>query len=515
MPASGPGPGSASDARRAARFVVGLILVTTALRLLLASWLGLSVDECYTVVMGRRLSLGYFDHPPMMYWLAGLASRLAQSEAPWVVRAPFTVLFAGTTWLVFRLGCRLFGPRAGALSALLLNLALFFTVCAGGWVLPDGPLLFFSAAAALCFARAVPCPRGHGLLPWLGFGVFGGLALLSKYHAVFLLGGAGLHLLLAPAARHWLRRREPWLAVLAIVAVFSPVVVWNARNDWASFRFQGGRASVLTEAQSSPLLDSIGGQALWTTPWIWIPVLGALWGAVRRAGRDDRRLLLVCLGFPPILFFTGLSAFGVRGLAHWPMPGYLFLLPLLASSLNERLKEGEPWARRWLVGSAIASLLLVVGLAIHARNGWISDLAPRLLSRGDPTHDLIPWEALREPLARWGQPAPGLLVAGSRWSEAARLAHLLGAGVPVTSLAEDPRGFRFLTPESEQFGRDLLLITSRRDRVHEPMVAYAPYFERIRALGIVPIRRGQRVEFLLSVYIAERLRVPIPENRRR
>jgi hypothetical protein len=108
-----------------------------------------------------------------------------------------------------------------------------------------------------------------------------------------------------------------------------------------------------------------------------------------------------------------------------------------------------------------------------------------------------------------------LLVAGSRWSEAAKVAHLLGPEVPVTSLAEDPRGFRFVWPESQQLGRDMLLVTSRRDRVNEPMVAYAPYFERIRALGSVPIRRGRRVEFLVSVYVAEHLRVPIPEQRRR
>lgn len=513
-PTSGDGDDRRAD-RVAARRVLGLIAVTAALRLLLGAWLGLSVDECYTVVMGRQLELGYFDHPPLMYWLAGITSRLSGSEAPLVMRAPFVVLFAGTTWLVFRLSSLPFGPRAGAASALLLNLVLFFTVCAGGWVLPDGPLLFFSVAAVLCLARALPGPPGTTRRQWLGFGLLAGLALLSKYHAVFVLAGAGLYLLLSPSARHWIRRPEPWLALLVAAAVFSPVLLWNALSGWASFRFQGGRAGSLAEGQGSPLFDSVGGQALWTTPWIGIPLLGALLGALRRGRSHDARLLLACLGALPIGFFTGLSALGVRGLAHWPLPGYFFLVPLLGAALSERLQAQAPWPRRWLAGSTLASAALILGLALHAKSGWISELAPRLFARGDPTHDLIPWEALRAPLARWGQPTPGVLVAGSRWSEAAKLGHLLGPGVPVTSLAEDARGFRFVWPESRQLGRDMLLVASRRDRVSEPMLAYAPYFERIRPLGSVPIRRGRRVEFLVSVYLAERLRAPIPERRRR
>ena len=52
----------------------------------------------------------------------------------------------------------LFGERAGLWCAVALNLALFFTFSSAAWVLPDGPLLLWSAAAALCLARAVLHP---------------------------------------------------------------------------------------------------------------------------------------------------------------------------------------------------------------------------------------------------------------------------------------------------------------------------------------------------------------------
>ena len=131
------------------RRVLVLIGATAGVRLLLAAALGLGEDEAYTVAMARSLSLSYFDHPPFMYWLTGGAARLAGTEAALAVRWPFVVLFAGTTWLLYRLGEHLFGGRAGLVGALLLNLGLYFSLNVGGWVLPDGPLLLFGCAAVL------------------------------------------------------------------------------------------------------------------------------------------------------------------------------------------------------------------------------------------------------------------------------------------------------------------------------------------------------------------------------
>ncbi len=59
-----------------------------------------------------------------------------------MVRLPFILLFAGTTWLMYRLTARLFGEPAGLWAAVLLNLSLVFSITSGGWVLPDGPLMF-------------------------------------------------------------------------------------------------------------------------------------------------------------------------------------------------------------------------------------------------------------------------------------------------------------------------------------------------------------------------------------
>lgn len=506
--------------------VLALIAAGTTLRLALGAAVGPSVDESYAVVMGRRLALSYYDHPPLLFWIPGLAARLAGSEAQLVVRLPFVLMFAGTTWFVYRLGALLFGEDAGFLASLTLNLVLFFSLCAGAWVLPDGPLLFFSAAAAICLTHALGLERADGSASidpaparerpwWPGFGLCAGLAMLSKYHGVFLLIGTAAFLLTSPRHRPWLRRPEPYLAGALALIVFSPVLFWNASHAWASFRFQGGRATAAVARGGSPLLDTIAGQAAWMLPWLWVPLLGVLVGALRRCHADPRRWLLVCLGVGPIAVFTLLAALGQRGLPHWSAPGYFMLLPALGRSLQDRLARGERVARRWL-WAGVVGLALVLGLLVsQLRGGWIDRLAPQLVARGDPTDDLLQW---RQPvltgLAAWGYPRAGVTIAGSDWVDAAKLAYALGPAVRVVSVGDDVRGFEYVSSQRSLVGQDMLLIARRSPHRTEPMIAYSAYFMRLVPLGLIQVGPPESRGVTLGVYLGRNLLEPLPQKRR-
>ena len=485
--------------------IVSLIAGMTLLRLVLGGTVGLTVDESYAVVLGRHSQLSYFDHPPMTSWLAGAAAWLAGSEHPLVVRMPFVCLAAATTLLCFRLSAALFGAGAGLAAAVLLNLTLFYGAC-GGWVLPDVPLACFALLAAWCLARAVLGPKARATGAWIGFGAAVGLALLSKYHAVFLAAGAGLFLVTSAPCRFWLRRREPWLAAGVALVLFSPVLLWNASHHWASFRFQSGRA--LSGGGGSPLLDVVGGQALWLTPWLWLPLLAVLVAAAWRGPADASRWLLVCLAAGPIVGFTAIAALGSRGLPHWSLPGYLFVLPLLGVSVAARLARRETLTRGWLAASAAAVTFLVAALVVHVRTGWLTHRAPWLFADGDPTQDLLPWEDLRPALQEWRASAPGATFAGVRWIDAAQLAHLLGPAVPVTSIGGDARGFAHLDPSVTLEGRDVILVARRQNLVTEPMVTHARFFRRLRPLGLAAVTRGGQTEFLVSAYLGEGYRAP-------
>ena len=93
---------------------------------------------------------------------------------------------------------------------------------------------------------------------WLAAGVFGGLALLTKYTVVLLLPGVLAFALMSQPRTRWLTSPYPWLALLCAIAIFLPVVYWNATHDWASFRFQLDRPAQLAAGRqnSSAILSA-------------------------------------------------------------------------------------------------------------------------------------------------------------------------------------------------------------------------------------------------------------------
>ncbi len=125
------------------RLAAAILLAFLAARLAFAFGLGFGIDEAYTLAISRDLNLSYFDHPPLHQWMAHFAARIASEGVG--ARLPFVALFAATGWLLYRLTSELFGPRAGLVALLGVNVTPFFFASAGTWLVPDGPLLFLIA----------------------------------------------------------------------------------------------------------------------------------------------------------------------------------------------------------------------------------------------------------------------------------------------------------------------------------------------------------------------------------
>ena len=135
--------------------------------------------------------------------------------------------------------------------------------------------------------------------------------MLSKYHAVLLPLGAGFYLLIRPTARRCLRQPGPYLAAVVGLAVFAPVIVWNAGHGWASFVYQGTRAGGFHGLQPAMLIEALVGQILYLTPWIWVRLVVVLFGLVRRGPGDwsAAEAFLICQAVPVLALFLGVSTF--------------------------------------------------------------------------------------------------------------------------------------------------------------------------------------------------------------
>jgi hypothetical protein len=477
-------------------------LGTLALRVGGAWAFGLGVDESYMVAAGRTLRLGYFDHPPASWWLSWGAAHLIGSEAPVAVRLPFVLIFALSTWLMYRLGTVVAGRSAGLWAAVLLNLSPVFSLTTGSWVLPDGPLDCALLGAALCLTHAVARGRFRSIPWWTAAGLWAGVALFSKYSAILTIGGAGVYLLTQPAHRRWLKRPHPYCAALIAAAVFAPVIDWNATHGWASFAFQGARAQAAHLHPFGPFA-TLGGEALFVLPWIWVPMMVVLVAALRRGPLFWRHWLLACLALPPIVAFAAIAAWSSqRVLYHWAAPGYLMLFPLLGEWVARHVDNHH--LRRTLTGTAVALVAIVAVLAVQVRTAFLHPLIAAFVRGPDPDLQAIDWTSLRDDLAARGLlDRPGLVVGATNWRDAGKIAYALGPDVRVICLNTDSREFGFGLTPADVIGQDVLILAPEHaDRV---MAEYAGIFAAIEALPPATIRQGGHDLAAVGVFLGRRL----------
>ncbi len=474
------------------------------MRLAFGAALGLGVDESYMVASGRVLGIGYYDHPPVSWWLSWGAAHMFGVETPIAVRLPFIALFALSTWLMYRLGIATADARAGLWAAVLLNLSPVFGVTTGTWVLPDGPLDCALLGAALCLMRALE--RGD-LAWWFGAGLCAGLALLSKYSAILTIAGALVYLLSSREHRHWLATSKPWLAGVVALLIFTPALAWNATHGWASFEFQAGRAAGVQLRPFAPLV-TLAGEALFVLPWIWLPMMAVFVAALRRGPSEWRPWLLCCLAAPPIVAFAAVSAWSSqRVLFHWAAPGYLMLFPLLGAAVAHRMDR--PPVRRLLAGTAVFVVLGLTVVATQVRLDWLHPVIAAL-ARKDPDIDAVDWSSLRDDLAARDLLRPGTIVGVPNWRDAGKIAYAVGPDMTTLCLSRDCRQFGFAWPPERFIGADVLILAPEHS---ERVVAeLGPVFDSIAQLPDASIRHADRTLQMVAVYQARRLRAWPPSG---
>jgi hypothetical protein len=360
-------------------------------------------------------------------------------------------------------------------------------------------------------------PEGPGSA-WAKWGLVGlwlGLGLLSKYHAVFLVLGTLLYLLTKPSQRRMAIWAGPYLAVLTAGLLFLPVLIWNHDHGWVSFAFQGSRGAP-GGFHPEHLAANIAGQAVWILPWIWLPLVW-LFIKVHLAGlgqngpdrRQERRLFLWFLAAGPIVLFSLVTLWGGQGLFHWQAPGYLFLFPLLGEAAAAASRRRDRRISGWLKGSVLAFLLLVVLLGSQTATGWMGNSFPGLFAAGDPTLEALDWRGIAPQLAERGllDSRAGFVVSG-HWIDAGKIDYALGGRMPVLCLSDSPHHFAFRAAAGGFKDQDALII-GRKQTIGDG-AAYAPYFAAITPLGTLPVQRHGRTEFELVLLYASKFKGDYP-----
>jgi 4-amino-4-deoxy-L-arabinose transferase-like glycosyltransferase len=320
-------------------------LAVLAVKLAVAAWLPLVMDETYYWVWSHHLQFSYYDHPPavaLLLWLGHPFEGWGNA-----VRWPAVILGHATLlvwWPIFKRVLDHGQRRWWFILALLSPLIGPGTII----VLPDIPLLFSWSLALLLLLRWADRPTSAGAFL---LGIALGLGFLSKYHIVVFV----------PLAVLWLWRtrrlallRPRWLLMgLAGFAVTSwPVWLWNATHDWTSFSFQLGHGLGSTD---------------WQPHWTWDYLLAqvgllfptVVYFAVR--ARPGAPSWLFIFGWGPIAFFL-LTSFRGSVEANWPSMAYPVLIAL---ALYGRSRF------RWAQATAAAWAVALVVVASHVAWPWL------------------------------------------------------------------------------------------------------------------------------------------------
>ena len=204
--------------------------------------LELSPDEAHYWEWSRRLDLSYYSKGPMIAYLIRLGTSFF-GDTVFGIRIMAVVFSTLSSILLYFLGKRLYGEKAGLLSALIMQVIPLFSVY-GILFTIDSPFVFFWILSLFLFRVALDKSQAshpQAIIYWSLLGLSVGLGLLTKYTMAFFSLCALIFLFSSKEKRKILLTKGPYLAFIISILIFSPVIIWNATHDWITSSILRGR----------------------------------------------------------------------------------------------------------------------------------------------------------------------------------------------------------------------------------------------------------------------------------
>jgi 4-amino-4-deoxy-L-arabinose transferase-like glycosyltransferase len=436
---------------------------------------GLMADEAYYWEWSRRLALAYFDHPPMVAYLIRLSTG-ALGHGVLAVHLPAIVLGTLSALVLRRLVLELYPQRHGLAWAAALSLGLVPLFALGQmFTTPDAPLVFFS----LCTLSLLHAALNGRPAAWYGAGLGAGLALLSKFNALLLVLAAVLYLVASREHRGWLRRAEPYLALLVAAAFTLPIVVWNWQHGWVSLSFQFVERHRRDFTPALNITRLVASQLTLSPQILLLCLFGGGYGLQRARAGDAAARWLLWFGGGVVGFFAIAGIFTLT-LANWFEVGWVLLLVLgLAGLSTTRPHRAVAWA------AVVSAGVLTVLVQFQAATQRIP--VPRWFNY---TLEAYGWDAvgarLRQLLA--ASPEPRRTFVFSRRFQYSAEAAFVVPEATITRLGGRRDQYDLWRRPAELAGADAVFLCDDEFPAGPP----SELFERCQPAGELPITVGSR-----------------------
>jgi len=281
-------------------------------------------DEAYFWEWSRHLSLGYYSHPPMTGWLIALITSIFD-VSKYTIRLTSILLHLITLYYVYLLTLETTGSKKIANISILLLVLMPLSLVFGTAITTDSSLITFYTVSVYYTRRAIIL---NDKKSWYLAAIFCGGMLLSKFMAILFFPGVFLFLTVNAKYRHLLLSKEPYIAAIIALFLFSPFIYWNVQNDWLTVQFNFFvRQKDQTIGWEKPFIYILGQMAI-AVPILWLLIVDVIFRNFKQFSRQTRAIgndaqirsasllfISYLVGFP--LFFFLLISIKVRIGAHW------------------------------------------------------------------------------------------------------------------------------------------------------------------------------------------------------
>lgn len=475
--------------------IIGLILV----RLACAALAPLAFDEALYWRWSQHLAGGYYDHPPLNPLLIRIGTTLF-GDTPFGVRVMGVLLGLPATWAVWRSATILFADaRVGATAALFFNLTLVMAV---GSLLatPDSPVVATTCFLLFSLVKVLQTGRGEW---WLAVGAAFGLGMFAKYSTTFFAVSILVWVLWVPELRKWLFNPWPWAGALIALAIFSPVLIWNAQHGWASVLYQFNRL-VVYEWSLNYLGELIGTQAGLATPPIfvlgWMGLIGFL---TQKSEPPAAKALISAMVWPITIYFIW-HTFHARVEGNWPEP--LYPAFVIAAAVAAHRLQWQGFAARLVAWSRRLAAPVGVGIAGFVYLQGIFGIIP--LGRADPSARqlAVGWAAVGAEIDDIRKRVGAPIVLTMDYGLAAWLSFYLPSRPPVEQVNTRMRWVNAPEPDPALFRGPMLFVCWDQCGLGEMQAR----FETVEHLATVTRnRRGVAIDQYPVYRVAKPIRPPL------
>ncbi len=427
------------------------LLATFILKLAFAAALPFTADEAYFAIWGNYFDWGYYDHPPMVGWLALLLKTWGDSSL--ILRLP-AVLITPAIGLGIFFTLKNYDKEKAYLISLLFLLSPIYLIEI--FHTTDIPLILFSFLSVLALFKA----ETSGKLFFYGAaGALLGLAFLSKYFAVFLGIAYLLYFLVGANPKNI--RGYIWL-ILCTLPFIAINLYWNYGHCWSNLLFNIYNRHEDAGWSLTKVLAFLGMLVYLITP----PVLYGLWkqrSQFRGPLAPPFKIFLYAVVVPLFIFFL-FSFTKVIGL-HWVLSFLPFLFLSLFLFLTPAQLRGSV---KFMLVFSVLHILAISAVLIAPIETW----------RGLKKYDSIIMTAKTDELLAVLAPyRPNFVLAADAYSPAATLMHHINVTVPVFGLGSShARHDDVMTDFRSLEGKNILIFKKKPPQLED----YRPYFQTVQ-----------------------------------